>query len=97
MFMYKYNFYCQFLNFYKRVIYVSDKWQAIWNDAEFNIFEVDPIVKQQIVLFVIMFHFNNVSFVHNIKLNTNSMVTEWPPIGKIAAHSAYDMFHGIST
>ena len=24
-------------------------------------------------------------------------VTEWPPIGKIAAHSAYDMFHGIST
>ena len=24
-------------------------------------------------------------------------VTEWPPIGKIAAHSAYDMCHGIST
>ena len=24
-------------------------------------------------------------------------VTEWPPIEKIAAHSAYDMFHGIST
>ena len=24
-------------------------------------------------------------------------VTEWPPIGKIAAHSAYDMFHGINT
>ena len=24
-------------------------------------------------------------------------VTEWPPTGKIAAHSAYDMFHGIST
>ena len=24
-------------------------------------------------------------------------VTEWPPIGKIAAHSASDMFHGIST
>ena len=24
-------------------------------------------------------------------------VTEWPPIGKKAAHSAYDMFHGIST
>ena len=24
-------------------------------------------------------------------------VTEWPPIGKIAAHSSYDMFHGIST
>ena len=23
------------------------------------------------------------------------LVTEWPPIGKIAAHSAYDMFHGI--
>ena len=23
-------------------------------------------------------------------------VTEWPPIGKIAAHTAYDMFHGIS-
>ena len=22
-------------------------------------------------------------------------VTEWPPIGKIAAHSANDMFHGI--
>ena len=22
-------------------------------------------------------------------------VTEWPPIGKIAAHSAYNMFHGI--
>ena len=22
-------------------------------------------------------------------------LTEWPPIGKIAAHSAYDMFHGI--
>ena len=22
-------------------------------------------------------------------------VTEWPPIGEIAAHSAYDMFHGI--
>ena len=26
-----------------------------------------------------------------------SRVTEWPPIGKIAAHSAYEMFHGIST
>ena len=24
-------------------------------------------------------------------------ITEWPPVGKIAAHSAYDMFHGIST
>ena len=24
-------------------------------------------------------------------------VTEWPPIGKIDAHSAYDMFHGIRT
>ena len=24
-------------------------------------------------------------------------LTEWPPIGKIAAHSAYDMFHGIRT
>ena len=24
-------------------------------------------------------------------------LTEWPPVGKIAAHSAYDMFHGIST
>ena len=24
-------------------------------------------------------------------------VTGWPPIGKIAAHSAYEMFHGIST
>ena len=24
-------------------------------------------------------------------------VTGWPIIGKIAAHSAYDMFHGIST
>ena len=24
-------------------------------------------------------------------------VTEWPPIGKIAAHSVYDMFHGINT
>ena len=24
-------------------------------------------------------------------------VTEWPPIGNIAAHSAYDMFHGINT
>ena len=24
-------------------------------------------------------------------------VTEWPPFGKTAAHSAYDMFHGIST
>ena len=24
-------------------------------------------------------------------------VTEWPPIGKIATHSAYDMFHGIRT
>ena len=23
-------------------------------------------------------------------------VAEWPPIGKIAAHSAYDMFHGMS-
>ena len=22
-------------------------------------------------------------------------LTEWPPIGKIAAHSAYDMFYGI--
>ena len=22
-------------------------------------------------------------------------VTEWPPIGKISAHSVYDMFHGI--
>ena len=22
-------------------------------------------------------------------------VTEWPPIGKIAAHSAYDVFHGV--
>ena len=27
----------------------------------------------------------------------NVKVTEWPPFGKIAAHSAYDMFHGIST
>ena len=24
-------------------------------------------------------------------------LTEWPPFGKISAHSAYDMFHGIST
>ena len=24
-------------------------------------------------------------------------VTEWPPIEKVAAHSACDMFHGIST
>ena len=24
-------------------------------------------------------------------------VTEWPPIGKIAAHSANDVFHGICT
>ena len=24
-------------------------------------------------------------------------VTEWPPIWKIAAHSAYDMFYGICT
>ena len=24
-------------------------------------------------------------------------LTEWPPVGKIAAHSAYDKFHGIST
>ena len=24
-------------------------------------------------------------------------VTEWPPIGKIAAHSACGVFHGIST
>ena len=24
-------------------------------------------------------------------------VTEWQPIGKIAAHSVNDMFHGIST
>ena len=24
-------------------------------------------------------------------------LTEWPPIGKIAAHSACGMFHGIST
>ena len=24
-------------------------------------------------------------------------VTEWPPIGKIAAHSACDMFHGMGT
>ena len=23
-------------------------------------------------------------------------VTEWPPIEKIAAHSAYDMFHSIN-
>ena len=23
-------------------------------------------------------------------------VTEWPPIGKIAAHSACDMFHGVN-
>ena len=23
-------------------------------------------------------------------------LAEWPPIWKIAAHSAYDMFHGIS-
>ena len=30
------------------------------------------------------------------KLTICFMVTEWPPIGKIAAHSAYDMFHGIS-
>ena len=22
-------------------------------------------------------------------------VTEWPPIGKIVAHSAYDVFHGV--
>ena len=31
-----------------------------------------------------------------IVLVTVVKVTEWPPIGKIAAHSAYDMFHGIS-
>ena len=30
---------------------------------------------------------------HEVK----NKVTEWPPIGKIAAHSAYYMFHGIST
>ena len=24
-------------------------------------------------------------------------VTEWPPIGKMAANSAYGVFHGIST
>ena len=24
-------------------------------------------------------------------------VTEWPPVGRVAARSAYDMFHGIST
>ena len=41
-------------------------------------------------------------FLFNIKINAFSSinpkeeVTEWPPIGKIAAHSAYDMFHGIS-
>ena len=29
--------------------------------------------------------------------NSKVKVTEWPPIGKIAAHSAYDMFHCIST
>ena len=28
--------------------------------------------------------------------NYHIKVTEWPPIGKIAAHSAYGMFHGIS-
>ena len=27
---------------------------------------------------------------------SSGKVTEWPPIGKIAAHSAYDTFHGIS-
>ena len=25
------------------------------------------------------------------------LVTEWPPIWKIAAHSAYEMCHGLST
>ena len=30
------------------------------------------------------------------KHRDNCTVTEWPPIGKIAAHSAYDMFHGMS-
>ena len=24
-------------------------------------------------------------------------VTGWPPVGMVAARSAYDMFHGIST
>ena len=31
-----------------------------------------------------------------IKYPINLQDYEWPPIGKIAAHSAYDMFHGIS-
>ena len=34
---------------------------------------------------------------NNYTHNYTHKVTEWPPIGKIAAHSAYDMFHGIST
>ena len=29
------------------------------------------------------------------RLRLKVKVTEWPSIGKIAAHSAYDMFHGI--
>ena len=35
------------------------------------------------VLFAPYVHLNTFSFV---------WVTEWPPIGKIAAHSAYDMY-----
>ena len=33
-------------------------------------------------------------FIFLVKLRWRA---EWPPIGKIAAHSVYDMFHGIST
>ena len=44
-----------------------------------------------VVLFVLCFGVYMYVFIFLVK------VTEWPTIGKIAAHSAYDMFHGIST
>ena len=34
---------------------------------------------------------------HVIRYCETVYETEWPPIGKIAAHSAYDLFHGICT
>ena len=36
-------------------------------------------------------------FEHVLTIVETGFNHERPPIGKIAAHSAYDMFHGIST
>ena len=50
-----------------------------------QIFDESEVIQ---ILKVVRWHFCQVYGPH---------MNEWPPIGKIAAHSAYDMFHGIST